>query len=487
MSTRTFAGLLAHAAVHLIEYQADDDGIRVIGEWWERQPSASIDDAADRLITLLSARGAVHPRLALALTDFGVFHLSLPLPTTHGDLVEPILQREAQRLFGIADPVVTFGRDEWPDDGDTDGPTQIFAAGAPRETVDALRARITPTDVHVDVVTVVPRAVQRLYDVGLADLAPTAVVTWLDDGAHLAFFLDGRLELAIDPPPPITAGDERPTIATVIDQVESGIARFRQQFAAAPAQFLLCASRQSFDALASALEERFGIPVMPLAAESSSPATTVAVGAVLEAEQPAPLDLFPHQPTRLERVRQLLRGPNFILAGIASAALIAVSWSAVQVVSAASARRDVERLRAEVRASLADIEPMRRAAEARADFVSQTTFVAATASERDALTSSLSEIVDDAPADVKLDSLQITRAPSAWSASLVGEASAPTAARAMGVVDAYYQSIRRRSDVVSPALDDFDVSAAAGSDRAANRNVVVRFRVSFGIPRSERR
>ena len=110
------------------------------------------------------------------------------------------------------------------------------------------------------------------------------------------------------------------------------------------------------------------------------------MGAVLEARHASPLDLFPHPPTLVERARAALRGPNALVAGMATAAAIASIWSATQFVSLSSAQHERDSLRAALGTAAPAIEPMRRVAEARADYARQLEFVTDTRGERAELT-----------------------------------------------------------------------------------------------------
>ena len=316
-SVRRFGALIAHDAVCLVEYVAERTGVRVVNQSIDRQRTTSIDEAVARLATLLSARGARRPRLSIAIENFGVFHHVMALPHVPDRELRSIVTRESERLFGVSDPIVAFTRD-----------IRVFVAGAPRETIDALRSQLGTQDIDVEVVTVVPSAIHSLYRATAAPPEPTAVLACLQGGPHLAFFAAGRLQLAVETL--LAPAGERASIEAILDQVELRTMYFRQHFRASPVRMLLSAHTGKFDALAQSLEKRLTVPVSPLFASSLSPDGVVAVGAALEARQEKPLDLYhpPRATTVVDPIRTAMRGPNLVVAGLAAAALVAGVWSA---------------------------------------------------------------------------------------------------------------------------------------------------------------
>jgi len=487
-ASRTFGALLAHDGVCLVEYRAERSGLRVVAQWSDATRSSSIDEAADRLVSMVSALGIARARIALAIEQFGVFHHVMTLPPARDDLLRPIVAREVQRVFGLTDPVFAFARagdERAPDDAAArTAPRRLFVAGGPRDAIDALASRFDCTSVEIDIATVVPKAIHSLFEATGGLLEPTAVLVCLEGGPHLAFFLDGRLELAIDPP--IALEGERAPVAVVLDQVERGAVYFRQQFRGATAtRLLLAAPAADYDALAAALGERLSVRVSPLFSGASTPDAVVAMGAVLEARRGTPLDFYPHPPTWSDRARMMLRGPNAVVAGAAAAAMIVWLWSAGQFAALSSLRSVSDSLRTAVRAAGPTVEPMRRLAERRADFAHEAAFVGATRAERSALADVLRAIAQRVPDELRFDSLTVARANGAWSASIAGQSTGATAARAVRALDAFYQAVRSRPEVGSATLDQFDYSAPGGADstRIAGGPVVANFRMSFSIAR----
>jgi len=485
---RAFGAFLAHDGVCLVEYQRDRMGARVVGQWADAGRSASLDEAIERLVRLLAARGAKNGRLAIAIEQFGVQHHVMMLPDAPNEILEPIVRREVQRAFGLADPAVAFTRGRvaqprsTPASGTKADPRQTFIAAAPRSAVDTLRMRLAGRGIEIEAVTVVPKAIHSLYEATGAALEPTAVLVCLEGGPHLAFFLDGRLELAVDPP--IALEGERASVSMVLDQVERGAVYFRQQFRGAVATRVLLAARpDEYDALASALEQRLAARVKPLFAGAASPEGVVAMGAVIEAHHSAPLDLFPHPASLESRVRAALRGPNGVVAAMASMAAAAGIWAAVQVSGFASAHMSADRARVAARMSISATAPMRLVAERRVDAVRKIEFVENSERERAVLSRSLREVAARVPDGVRFDSLRVSRTTAGWVAGISGQASGATAAQAVGGIDSFYRAIRARQEVSQVTLDQFEYptsTSLADSTRHA-ADVVIQFHLSFNL------
>lgn len=494
-ASRAFGALIANDGVCLVEYEAERTGMRIIDQWIDPARSQSIDEALGRLRALVEARGAKQPRLAIAVEQFGVFHHTMTLPGATDDVLLPVIRREVQRAFGVADSVIAFTRGapserrEASRADERTAPRQLLIGGAPRIVADALASAFRGSDIRVEIATVVPKSIHSLYEATGSSLEPTAVLVCLEGGPHLAFFLDGRLELAIDPP--IALEGERHPIPMILDQVERGTVYFRQQFRGAqPTRLLLAASPEDFEPLASALETRLGARVKPLFAAPSSPAAIVAMGAVLEARRAAPLDLFPHPPTMSERMARALRGPNAVVAASATAAAIALIWAASQYLSLNAATRASAQLDASVRQGIVQVAPIRSVAERRADVSRQLEFIRTSNRERATLTASLVQVASTAPAAIRFHGVQVVRSANGWLTTIEGQAVGATPAQAVRALDLFYSAIRGRSDVSAPNLDQFDYDSPkpAGDSTAAkapepvqDAGITLQFRMSFTL------
>ena len=483
---RTFGALIAHDGVTLVEYRDERTGFRIVEQWHDGGRSASIDEALARLAALVDALGLRRARIALAVEQFGVLHHLMTLPPADDAVVAPIVKREVQRVFGVADPVVAFSRGalherrEPARADERTAPRQVFVAAAPAATVDALRV-LASRGIEIEIATVVPKALQSLYEATGGSLEATAVLVCLESGPHLAFFLDGRLELAIDPP--IALEGDRPTLAMILDQVERGAVYFRQQFRGATAGRALVAARaDEYDAIAAALESRLGTRVKPLFTGVQSPEAVVAMGAVMEARSSAPLDLFPHPPTMSDRIGDALRGPNGLVAGAAAAALLAALWGAQQVRGLSSAQRENQAMRAALAAAVPQLDPLRRVALRRADVVKQAAFVRGTLADRERVTRAVARVSAAASDAIVFDSLRVARGAGKWTVGVLGSARGGSAAQAVNALDSFLKAVRSQPDVVSANLDDFDYPAQApDSMRHGDVSVTIRFHMSLGV------
>ncbi len=481
---RTFGVLLSHDGICLVEYRAVSGGLRVLDHWVDRARSTSIDQALTRMAQVVSALGISRARIAIAIEQFGVFHHVMTLPPATDDVLRPVIRRELERVFHVADPEFRFTRGSATDER-ADGrpaPRQLLIAGAPRETIDELGMDLGSNRIEIELAAVVPTALHSLFVAAGAPSETTAVLACLEGGLHLAFFIDGRLEFAIDPS--IAIEGERAPIPMILDQVERAAVYFRQQFRGATAtRMLLAAPSVDYDALSAALEQRLSIPVEPLFPGSNNPAVVLAMGAALEARSAAPLDLYPHPPTVAERARLALRGPNAIVAGAAAAAAIAGIWMATQLVSLGSARAERDSLRAELRSSAPVVEPMRRIAAVRADLAHRLQLVSASRDERAELAATLQAIARETPDGVRFDSLRVARAADGWSVAISGDATGATAAQAVRALDTFYQRMRGRSGVSAIALDRFEYSGPSSADSTlrTDRPVVAEFLVTLSL------
>ena len=474
---RAFAAFIAHDGITLVEHQREQGWVRAVGEWTDLRPAASIDEAVERLATLLSRIGARKPRLAIAIEQFGVMHHLMTLPRATNEVIELIVKRELQRVFGTSDPVVAFTRSESAEPT-AKGPQQVVIAAAPGSTVDALRA-LAPSGIAVEIATVVPKAMHALYELSGASREPTAVLVALESGPHLAFFLDGRLELAIDPP--IALEGDLPTVDVILDQLERGAVYFRQQFRGAQATRVLLAARSDEQSqVAAAIEARFTARVQPLFKGASSPEAVIAIGAALEARHKAPLDLYPHPPTFTQRAATLVRGPMRYVSIAAAAAAIALIWGSAQVTSFVSAKREIARLSESISAEAETVEPMRVVAQRRADLVAQAQFIRGSIAERSTLGRTLAPIAAGASDGISFDTLQVQRAADGWSAKIEGTSRGATTTQAVYTLDALLRTVRAQHTVSSAALDDFDYPKSANDSLARPAGpVTIAFHLSF--------
>jgi len=477
---REFAAFVAPDGVWLVEYNCERDGYRIVAEWSDHSAAASIDATLDHLLTVIAHHSAGRARISIVLDQFGAFHHVMTLPEAPDEVLRPIVQREVQRVFGTPDAVVSFatgGQVERREPSRADGrtaPRHVVVAGAPRGTVDAIGAKLREKALDVRRVTVVADAMRKLYEAAGGPAEPTAMLICLGGGPHLAYFLDGRLEVSIDPP--IVLQGERASVTMIMDQVERGNVYVRQQFrGAAVSRMLVAARAEEFSALSKALEDEFGVHVEPLLPGANSPEAVVAMGAALEPSGGAALDLFPHPPTFADRARMLARSSSGLAAATGAVAILVGIWTVTQFAQLVSVRGDVARREADLRASTSQVQSLRDVAERRADFVGEVSFIRASTDERASLASSLAAIGNALPAAARLDSLRVTRAADGWTGAMTGVVVGATTGEAVRSLDALFQLVRAQRGVMSATLDEFSYTAQhSGADAKSNPPLAVR-------------
>jgi hypothetical protein len=486
---RQFAALLEHEGVYLVELAREKSGFRVLGYWSDPRSIERVEDALASLSELLNQQQVRRATLAIAVQQFGTFHHVMTLPAAADAVLRPIINRDVQRVFGIADPVFAFvrgGADERREGARANpetAPLHIFVGGAPRSTVDAFAAGLAIKGIDVQGVTVVPEAIRRVYASAARSTEPTAVVVCLAGGPHLSFFVDGHMALAIEPPIALE-GDHGIDPSAIVDQIERGAIFLRQQYRGAQAtELLLAAPTEFFDAVASAVETSTGMRVKPLANDMPSAEAVVALGALLGAGMPPAIDLFPHPPTLEQRAREALRGPRGVAVATALVAAMAFLWFVVQYTSISQNRHQADALRASVMREIPTLDPIKQVAKHRAGYVGAVKAVQQARTERAHFISVLSAIATLAPTGVTFDSLAIARRADGWSGGLSGHVVGSSAADALRALDRFYGMVHDRSGVSAVDLEQFDylTPAVDSTKRERSSSVTLVFRMTLAF------
>ena len=316
---RTFAALIDQESVVLLEYRQEETGFRLLDSRRRQQRWASPEDAADGVVALLDEMDAGNATVSVVLQHFGSFFHTLLLPPS-GPEISQVIQDEIQHAFNIADPVFAFGV------GNAER-RQLLIGGAPRSVVDAIRSRFVRNHVRVDILTVTPDVFRRLFETLDRSVETTALLVCLGNGPHLAFFVNGRLELAIEPQ--LTLEGESPLdSAVIVEQLERGAIFLRQQARGAVAtRLLLSAPADVYEAMASTIEARTGMDVAPLGRGIGSPESVVAMGAVVAARGTEKLDFFPRPPAFEQRLKRAVSTPTLITTIFLTVAAVAALWA----------------------------------------------------------------------------------------------------------------------------------------------------------------
>jgi hypothetical protein len=463
-STRAFAALVDQDSVVVLEYEQEKAGFRVIDTRTEARRSTTPESVADTVVHLLEEmKAGRNVSLSVVVQHFGSFFHTLVLPPADDEILRPIILREIQRSFNISDPAIAYvvggtqERREAARAGAAIVPRQLLIAGAPKSVVTALESRFSRARVRVEVVTVIPEVCRRLYDALDGSTEATAMLICLANGPHVAFFVNGRLELAVDPPLALE-GEAPLDSALIVDQLERGAIFLRQQSRGTVAtRLLLSAPASDYDAIASTIEARTGMRVAPLGRGIGAPETVIAMGAVLAAREADRLDLFPRAPALDVRLRRAVSGPSAIITGVCAAALIAFLWCAVQFAGLRHERQTLVGLQEAVSRSVPALANMRQSAEGRARIAGIRAGLIASRDERHRVGNLLANLAAAAPPGAQLDSFTVERVAEGWKTVVFGRSSGPTGAAAVGNATGMYHFLQRRS----PGLKDLDFQVSS--------------------------
>lgn len=444
---RTFSAIIDQDSVILVEYAHEKTGFRLIGTWDERRRFATADAAAESVIRLLRELGARRASLSVVLQHFGSFFHSLVLPEATDDVIRPIVLREVQRSFNVSDVAVAWSRGDTIErrgEARTGGspPRQLFVAGVPNEIIVALHARFTKARVHVQGVTVIPEVLRRLYDSLDGSNEATAMLLCLHNGPHVGFFVNGRLELAIEPPLALE-GEAPLDEMLVIDQLERGAIFLRQQSRGTVATRLLLASRaEDYESLAATIERRTGMHVAPIGQRVGPPESVAAMGAILAASSPDAIDLYPRAPTFDDRLKDATTGWGLATSTLFAAAAVAAFWCVMQLLAMQRARGDIERLQAQVGRSLPPVLALRESATGREQLSNIRAALEGARNERRALGDVLSATSAAIAPGARLDSIVVQRVVDGLRTRVFAQASGPTGPAAMGAATTMYRSFQ---------------------------------------------
>jgi hypothetical protein len=466
---RGFTALIDQDRVVVLEYLQEKAGFRVIDTRTETRRFSTPDEAADVVSQLLSELKAKRVSLSIVLQHFGSFFHTIVLPPAPDEVIRPIILREVQRSFNITDAAVAYSttgpveRRDSPRSGSGQVPRQVLIAGAPQGVVASLHARFTKARIHVEGLTVMPEVFRRLYDALDGSTEATAMLVCLANGPHVAFFVNGRLEMAIDPPLALE-GEAPLDSAVIVDQLERGAIFLRQQSRGTVAtRLLLSAPAADYESLSSIIEARTGMRVAPLGRDIGSPEMVVALGAVLAARATDRLDLFPRAPTFDARVRDAVTGPSAITTVVLTAAAVAVFWAAMQFALFLRTKRDVVTVQAQVARALPAVGGMRQSAQGRQRIAGIRAALAFSQAERSVVSSLLTSLAESAPAGAQLDSFAVVRVGQGWKTTVFGRAAGASGSAALSAATGMYRRLQQRS----PKLKELDFQVSSYLPRPA--------------------
>lgn len=491
---RAFSAMLFPGGVHAVSYRESSRGLEIQRYFRELAPASSAAEAADRLGDLLESAGGRGGRLSLALSGFGSYHHILSLPSAPKEILLPVVQREFRRFFpdlflpGQGEPVIDFVEVDTAGRGPDGSLRELLAAAVPRSLIQQVRGSLGRHGIELEHWTIVPRAMQRLYDAFSSEPKTDVALVLAPQSPMLGFFHEGELRLFSELPPS-AGGPEATEVDLVVEQIERGALYLRQQFRGAAVDRLLLAAEPEAElrGLAAQIRERLGITVDRFGSYSESPGAMAALGAALDRGNPDALNLLPAD----ARPRGGAEAWTHRL-GVASAAVLVAGaawwgWSGIRAEQRAEAELlQVESELRERSAPLAEIRALigeRQAHTLRAERLAQI----GTGQQR------LPELlwpIQEAARTVRVDELRFTRGVDGWEGTLHGTATGATSAAASGAVDRLFSTLSREFPPNSVTLNRFGSvqrEAPAEGEEAPfePEGIAIAFEMSFILPAEE--
>lgn len=449
---RHFSALIDQDSVTVLEYVREQAGFRLVDTRATNRRFNAPAAAADALADLLDEMRAKNAVVSIVLQHFGSFFQSLVLPAADEATTHNLILREVQRAFGIQDPAVVYATVtpfEGRESGATAGHGQrhVFIAGAPSAVLEAIHSRLVKARLQVEALTVIPEVFRRLYESLDGSTEATAVLVCLQNGPHVAFFVNGQMELAMEPPLAV-AGQAPLDTTMILDQLDRGAIFLRQQAGGTVAtRLLLSAPATDYDRLGSIIEARTGMRVASLGHGIGSPETVIAMGAVLAAHEPDAIDLYPRPKPIAERVKEATTGRNLVVTSLFAAAAAAVLWSAVQINDLRRARAELEETQARVEQAMPALQKAQTSLRDRERIADIRTAMQASALERSAVTKLLSSVAGATNPDAQLDSVAVSRVDQGFQTTIFGRASGVNAPAAMRAASGLYDRLRSRQEL----------------------------------------
>lgn len=481
---RSFAALIDQDSVVVLEYQQEKAGFRLVDTRSQARRFVTPDAAAGAVVELLSDMKAKNASVAIVLQHFGSFFHTLVIPPASDEHLRQIILREVQRSFNIADPAFAFSSGPTVERRDSPRaggqvPRQVFIAGAPRSVIEAIQTRLEKGRVRVEGLTVIPEVFRRLYDALDGSTEATAVLICLHNGPHVAFFVNGQLELAIEPPPSLE-GEAPLDTAVIIDQLERGAIFLRQQARGTVAtRLLLSAPAADYESMASTIEARTGMRVAELGHGIGSPESVVAMGSVLAARGNDRLDLFPRAPGFDQRLKNAMSGPALIGTTLMTAAAVAAFWATMQVVNVNRARADIERLQGQVDRAVPALATARESAQGRERIAAIRAALRASQLERAIAADLMSAIATATRPGTQLDSIRVTRVEEGLKATLFYRATAATGPAAVSAARGHFTHFKAQPGLRNVAFESSFIPRMGTAEPSPSEQEQLQFTVSF--------
>lgn len=478
---RSFGAVLAPSGAHVVEYRQTRKGLQVVQFASARVPQADVERAAVELADLLEALGARGGEVSVAVSGFGSCHHILTLPSAPREVLLPVIQREIRRFYPALfsddrrPPVIDYV-DIDPSGRSEAQQRELLVGALPRPLLDAVTDALEQRRVRLAHWTILPRAVQRLYD-AYGDADTTAALLLMTPGAPLiGFFHEGELRLFTEPVGAGEAGD----VEGIVSHVERGALFLRQQFRGAAVSQLYAAMSPADEPLelAARIRGRLDVPMKRFGPADQPPGALAALGAALDGAGSGGLNLLPAQMRPASSADRWTRG---LAAASAAVLLLAAAWWSWGGLSAESqARQRVTELEREIgqrSAAMAPIEPVLRERRAHAQRALVMQLIARRRGEVPAILWPMTH-----EGRVRIDALAMTRGGEGWQGSVRGTAFGSTSAEATSAADALLRELRQTLGEDAVRLDGLSGADAreAAEDEIAGV-ATVGFQLSFSV------
>ena len=459
-----------------IECRAAASGMEVVRTFGDPFGLRSPQEAAEQMISVLSAAGIAHANVSAVVRGFGIAHHTLQLPPAADSILGPIIEREVRRLEPhLGECVVQWMSLPALEPANSAAPPQraVFAMAAPTETIAVLESHLVAAGHRLRHVTTLPVAMQRLLDQFDSGTGTIATIAPLPDGAYIGFSLAGGVRLIVEPPLPADVDHEAAALAEEVDLAAMFV---RQQFRGANTdRVVLVGARPSLLELKASLSERLRVPAKQLEADDLSPVGFVALGAVLDSQEAIPQSLGGS--TRERAIsRGLSRLETASLAALVVLALVGF-WTVAEAVRSMRAGSALAAAHRRIERDAFGLAPARATAEQRRVVRDALDAVQLASTDRQRLQSALAGIAEAARYPVRVDSLRLVRADAGWRAVLSGDVASSTNARAVQALHELYREIPRRLPVDSVRLDRLSYTDGEQTEGVG----AVSFQLSFAI------
>ena len=469
----TYSALLWPGGIELIEYKADRKSTTVVRHVRRLSPFYAPDHAAQKLAEMVEAEGGRGGELVVVLRGFGSLHRYFALPSAPHEILAPIVRRDMQRFDPeMTDPLVGFVRVRFFEDDV--GPKEELLAGSvsaafAKQLTEACSAR----QISLRHLTIVPRAVQRLYD-GFVGGTDPALIAILLPGAPVVAAFDHGLPILVREPPISADADPNPAASVAAELVERAAFFVRQKVGGVAVQrVMLAASGGDTDRFDAALTPGSGLSSQPLATMGASPGALLALGAALDAVEPDGLNLLPSDAPRRD-ARARVRRYRMMVAMPLVAALL---FAGAGLIAEMRAFNRIELFESEVVARTPLVQQVLPTLESRFNHKRRLELLDQVGSGKEDVRRILEIVGDVTPSGTRLDTLGISPGSntSSWQVTVAGNSTSTSSAAAVRQVNFLYKGLQQRLPV-----DDIDLRRLEYlSADSLGHSIAVGFGMSF--------